>query len=92
MDKKQSEIIIYLTTFCPYCVRAKRLLNAKQVTFEEINIDEEPHKRTEMVEKSGGVTSVPIDRTPEIQCCNQFMSILKNRKDSAGNKLGCGTR
>ena len=55
----QANIIIYLTQFCPYCVRAKSLLNSKNVTYTEIDIDVEPSKYGEMVGKSGGVTSVP---------------------------------
>jgi len=56
---KQAEIIVYCTPFCPYCVRAKSLLNKKQVTFTEIDLDKQPERYEEMVGKSGGVTSVP---------------------------------
>ncbi len=59
MSENQANIIIYSTQFCPYCTRAKSLLNAKQVSFTEIDIDQQPEKYSEMVGKSGGVTSVP---------------------------------
>lgn len=59
MSKTQAEITVYLTQFCPYCVRAKSLLNAKQVNFTEIDVGAQPELREEMTQKSNGVTSVP---------------------------------
>jgi len=59
MSNHQADITIYLTTFCPYCIRAKSLLNTKKVQYTEINLDEEPQRRAEMIQKSKGVTSVP---------------------------------
>ena len=59
MSKIQAEITVYLTQYCPYCVRAKGLLNAKEVTYNEIDVGAEPDLRAEMIQKSNGVTSVP---------------------------------
>jgi glutaredoxin 3 len=59
MSKIQTEIIIYLTQHCPYCVRAKSLLNSKDVNYTEIDVDAQPELRNEMIQKSMGVTSVP---------------------------------
>ena len=59
MSKEQAEITIYLTHFCPYCVRAKSLLNAKAVTYTEIDVGAQPALREQMIQKSHGVTSVP---------------------------------
>jgi glutaredoxin 3 len=59
MSEKQADIVVYCTQFCPYCVQAKNLLNSKQVSFTEIDIDQQPEQYSEMVKKSGGVTSVP---------------------------------
>ena len=59
MSKEQAQITIYLTQFCPYCVRAKSLLNAKAVKFTEIDVGAQPELRAEMIQKSNGVTSVP---------------------------------
>src|SRR5271165_6799513 len=47
------------TPFCPYCVRARALLERKGVAFREIDIIEEPARRIEMVRRAGGRTSVP---------------------------------
>jgi len=59
MSKTQVEITIYLTQYCPYCVRAKGLLNAREVSYNEIDIGVQPELRAEMIQKSNGVTSVP---------------------------------
>ncbi len=52
-------IEIYTTPMCPYCWRAKRLLDSKDVTYEEINLWEQSHRREEMVRRADGRTSVP---------------------------------
>jgi len=59
MPKIQAEITVYITPYCPYCVRATSLLNSKDVNFTEIDVAENPELRTEMIQKSNGVTSVP---------------------------------
>jgi len=59
MSENHAKVVVYSTQFCPYCVQAKQLLNSKQVSITEIDIDQQPDKYSEMVQKSGGVTSVP---------------------------------
>ena len=49
---------MYTTGWCPYCARARKLLTAKGVSFEEFNVEDHPEKRTEMQSRSGR-TSVP---------------------------------
>ena len=56
MDKN---IIIYTSTMCGFCYRAKSLLKRNDVPFEEIDIDLNYDKRNEMIKLSGGKTSVP---------------------------------
>ena len=53
------KIIVYGTSLCPYCLMAKRLLKNKGVPFEEINLNSEPGRRAEMLERSGGRHTVP---------------------------------
>jgi glutaredoxin 3 len=52
-------IRIYTTPICPYCVRAKALLKRKGAEFEEVDVFADAHARREMVQKSGGRTTVP---------------------------------
>jgi glutaredoxin 3 len=54
-----AKIEIFTQTFCPYCARAKKLLSAKGVQFEEIDLFVEPARKKEMVERSGGAKTVP---------------------------------
>ncbi len=49
-------VVIYTTRFCPYCIRAKQLLSAKGVAFDEIAVDGNPELRHEMATKSGRST------------------------------------
>jgi glutaredoxin 3 len=46
-------VTMYTTSWCPYCSRARRLLSSKGVAFEDIDVDAEPAKRTEMQNRSG---------------------------------------
>lgn len=46
-------VTIYSTRVCPYCVRAKALLDHKHVPYTEVLVDEQPERRVEMMQKSG---------------------------------------
>jgi glutaredoxin 3 len=54
-----AEVELYTTPFCPYCVRARALLERKGVAYTDIDIIGEPARRSEMVRRAGGRTSVP---------------------------------
>ena len=47
------KVQMYATGWCPYCERARQLLQRKHVDFEEIDVDARPEARTEMVARSG---------------------------------------
>ncbi|SDI38080.1 glutaredoxin 3 [Pseudomonas panipatensis] len=51
-------VLIYTTAWCPYCTRAKALLEKKGVVYEEIPVDGNADLRAEMTRKAGR-TSVP---------------------------------
>jgi glutaredoxin 3 len=53
------EVVIYLTDWCPYCMRARALLEKRGVTLREIDIEAVTGAREEMLARSGGRTSVP---------------------------------
>lgn len=46
-------VLIYTTPICPYCVRAKQILNKKGATFREIDVSNDPEKRAYLVEATG---------------------------------------
>lgn len=53
------KVEVYSTTYCPYCVRAKQLLDAKDVDYTEIDVTGDDAARVALVEKSGGRRTVP---------------------------------
>ena len=54
------QIDIYTTAYCPYCVRAKMLLERKGVAYREFRVDGSSGvSRAEVVKRSGGLRTVP---------------------------------
>ena len=45
--------------YCPYCIRAKSLLERKKIKFTEINLHKEPNKFEEMQKNSNGARTLP---------------------------------
>jgi glutaredoxin 3 len=54
-----AQVELYTTMWCPYCARAKALLERKGVAYTEIDIMEQPNRRGEMMQRAGGRTTVP---------------------------------
>ncbi len=54
-----ARIEIYSSLLCGFSYQARKLLESKGVAFEEIDVMLKPGRRAEMVERSGGRTSVP---------------------------------
>lgn len=60
------KIKIYTTPYCPFCIKAKKLLENKKITFDEIDLSEHPEKLNDMISKSNGARTVPqifVDNT-----------------------------
>lgn len=53
-----SNVTVYSTNYCPYCVRAKDLLKRKGQVFTEINVEDDA-AREAMILKAGGRRTVP---------------------------------
>jgi glutaredoxin 3 len=49
----ETRIVMYSTDWCPYCARARGLLEGKGVAYEVIDIDEHPEARAQMMARSG---------------------------------------
>jgi glutaredoxin 3 len=45
-------VTLYVSDWCPYCRRARELLKQKNVAFSEINVEDEPKFREEMIARS----------------------------------------
>ena len=54
-----AKIEIYTTPICPYCARAKGLLEDKGVAFEEIDVFMDVGERETMRSRAGGRNTVP---------------------------------
>ena len=48
-----SAVTMYSTRLCPYCIRAKALLESKNVNYTDIGVDAQPALRREMMQRSG---------------------------------------
>ncbi len=54
-----AEIEIYTKMTCPYCIRAKRLLDSKGAKYREIAVDFGGSEKQQMVQRANGRTTVP---------------------------------
>jgi glutaredoxin len=53
-------VIMYMTSWCPYCDKARTYLRSLDVNLVEYNIEQDKKKREEMLVKSGGSSGVPL--------------------------------
>ena len=70
-------IEIYTKAFCPYCWRAKQLLEAKGVEYLEIAVDYGGEVRERMIERAKGRTTVPqiFIREQHVGGCDDLMAL-----------------
>lgn len=52
-DALTAQVTMYATDWCPFCVRAEKLLVSKGANVKKINVEEQPDRRAEMVEMTG---------------------------------------
>lgn len=57
--KEQAKVEIYYWTTCPFCTRARALLDSKSVDYEGYDITGDNAARAKMIERTGGPKSVP---------------------------------
>jgi glutaredoxin 3 len=53
------QVLMYSTSWCGFCERARGLLRRKGVAFDEVKLDETPAERETMMRRSGGRRTVP---------------------------------
>ncbi|MFD1217010.1 MULTISPECIES: glutaredoxin 3 [Microbulbifer] len=73
------EVVIYTTRYCPFCVRAKYLLDNKNIPYTEISVDGDQQLRAEMTAKAGSHT-VPQIWVGEhhVGGCDELMAIERS--------------
>ena len=86
-----AKVEIYTSMLCGFCYRAKKLLEQKGVAFTEVDVMVNPSRRPEMIERSGGRTSVPqifIDDRHIGGCDELFALEASNKLDGLLNPAG----
>ena len=74
-------VIMYSTAFCPFCIRAKKLLKQKGVEFEDRRVDLEPNLRQEMMSLSGRRTVPQIwIGDQHIGGCDELFALERDNK------------
>lgn len=53
------KVVVYSTSMCPWCYKAKEFLKANKIKFEDKNVGDDKEAREEMIEKSGQM-GVPV--------------------------------
>lgn len=48
-----ASVQVYTTDYCPYCTRAKALLDKRGIAYEEIDVTDDPQKRDWLVKTTG---------------------------------------
>ena len=73
---------IYTTPICPYCIAAKKLLNEKELNYNEIDVSGNADFRAEMSKKAEGQTSVPQIWVGDIHIggCDDLYALERNGK------------
>jgi len=76
-----TDITIYSSNYCPFCIRAKQLLGSKGVSYDEIIVDGKPDVRANMA-RLAGRTSVPqiwINGT-HVGGCDELIALDRSGK------------
>ncbi len=73
-------VTIYTSALCPFCWRAVNLLKNKKINFKEISVGMNAKLRKEMIQRSGGVTSVPqiFIADQHIGGCDEIMALERD--------------
>ena len=79
------KVEIYTWQYCPFCIRAKSLLNKKNITFTEYKIDGDESAREKMSIRANGRRSLPqifIDNNGIGGCDDLYLLEDENKLDS----------
>jgi len=72
-----AKVEIYTKAYCPYCTRAKALLDGKGQAYTEFKVDEQPELRDQMIERANGGYTVPqiFINSQHIGGCDDMMAL-----------------
>ena len=59
MSDKARKVVIYTARSCPYCHAAKKLLQSRGVSYEEVDVSADDAMREKLVQMTGGRETVP---------------------------------
>ena len=79
------KVEIYTWQYCPFCIRAKSLLNKKNIEFIEYKIDGDESAREKMSQRANGKRSLPqifIDNNSIGGCDDLYLLEEENKLDS----------
>jgi glutaredoxin 3 len=76
------KIEIYTTSYCPFCIKAKSLLNKKKIKFFEIDISNNETLREKMSAMANGARSVPQIFSDNVYVgdCNKIYELDQEKK------------
>lgn len=85
-----TDVTIYTTQICPYCMRAKALLDSKGVSYREIDVGGDNALRAEMTQRANGRRTVPqiFIGGSHVGGCDDLMKIA--RTGELDRMLGLG--
>lgn len=72
-------VVLYTTPWCPFCVRARQLLEQKGVDYENIDVSRDPARKQEMMQASGRHTVPQIWINAEhIGGCDELFALERS--------------
>ena len=76
------KVEIYSSAQCGYCDMAKQLLQRKGIAFEEIRVDTDADRRTEMLARANGQRTVPQIFIDDVHVggCDQLVALDRNNQ------------
>ncbi len=83
VDMAQKKVEIYTWQTCPFCHRAKALLDSKGVEYTEYKIDGDDAARQKMIERAGGKRSLPqifVDQDVHLGGCDDIYALQSRGK------------
>ena len=79
----QKSVEIYTWATCPFCMRAKQLLDSKGVEYTEYKIDGDEDARAKMTQRAGGKRTVPqifVDKDHHVGGCDDLYALEQSGK------------